>query len=410
MQKIIQKTILLSAVFIGLLFLGTAVLAAQSPTSNAGPDLYVDSNQTITLQGSGYDPQSSSLNYYWNCSGGTLSSYTIAQPTYTAPSASQTTYNCSLTVTNTYGLSSTDSMVVNVNYNNQNGSYYVQTNSATSVLNNSASLNGYLSGSSYNTYVWFQWGTTTNYGNTTSQQTLNYSGSFNQNINGLSSNTMYHFRAVAQSANGIIYGQDMTFNSLGYSTGLILPGNLSVSKKVINLTSGNISWQTAVNASPGDILSFAIILQAGGQDVHNVFVQDILPAGLIYRGNLMVNASLNYSGDPSTGINVGTMPANGVEVIAFQVQVAPSASLGYGNITLNNTATITGDETGTQTVNASILVNNALVYGATTLPTGLTNNPITDSFFLPMALIILGSWFYFSGKVYVFADWLETKL
>ena len=90
----------------------------------------------------------------------------------------------------------------------------VQTNSATNVFNNQATLNGYLSKTSTNNinYVWFQWGTTTSYGFETNRQATNYGGPFNQNIAGLFPGTVYHFRAVAQDDKGqIVYGQNTAF-------------------------------------------------------------------------------------------------------------------------------------------------------------------------------------------------------
>lgn len=411
-QKIIFKTTALFVVCLSVLFLGTTVFAAQAPTANAGPDLYLTSGQSITLQGSGSDPQNSSLTYYWDCSGGTLSSYNITQPTYTAPYAyqynNQMSYTCTLNVTNSYGLTNSDTAMVFVNYNNNVGGLNVQTNSATNIYNNQATLNGYATNPVYGTttYAWFQWGTSASYGNETTHQTLSSAGSFNQNIANLNQNTTYHFRAIAQTNYGnIVYGQDMTFYTTS-SGNYYGNGSLSITKKVINLTSGNLNWQASANANPGDILSFAITMQADGQDVHNVVIRDILPANLIYKGNMTVNASLNYSGSPVSGINIGTIPAGGIEVIAYQVQVAPKANFSYGSTILNNSASITSTEAGTQTASAQVLVSNSSVSGATYLPTGLTNDPIRDSFFFPVALILLGSWFYFSGNAYAFADWL----
>ncbi|MGD0576850.1 MAG: hypothetical protein ABSA74_02125, partial [Candidatus Staskawiczbacteria bacterium] len=117
------------------------------------------------------------------------------------------------------------------------------------------------------------------------QQSLGYSGTFFQNIENLVPGTTYHFRAVAQGNYGTIYGQDMTFYTTGGSTNPIYTGTgtLSATKQVINLSSGNLSWQASVNGEPGDILSFAITLQAENQDIHNVFVRDTLPANLIYK-------------------------------------------------------------------------------------------------------------------------------
>ena len=228
-------------------------------------------------------------------------------------------------------------------------------------------------------------------------------------IQRLSANTNYHFRATAQTSGSTIYGQDMTFNSNG--SGTTGTGLLSVSKQVINISSGNLNWQSSVTANPGNILSFAIILQAPtNQDIHNVTVTDILPANIIYKDNLTINASLSSSGNPASGINVGTIPAGGVEIISYQAQVASAQSFAYGTTTLSSDATITSTEGGTQTSLASAVINNSSVLSATTVSTGMTNNPITDSFFLPIMLIILGSWFYFSGNVYVFADWIGKRL
>lgn len=290
------------------------------------------------------------------------------------------------------------------------GGSSVQTNSAINISNYQATLQGnlvipYISNTNY---VWFQWGVTNSYSNETTHQSMS-SGFFNQNITGLSANTTYHFRAVAQMNSGTLYGQDMTFYTSGsnyYNT-----GSLTINKKVINLSSGNLNWSEYVNASPYDTLSFAITLQANGnQDVHNVYIRDILPANLIYKGNLTVNSNLSYAGNPASGINIGTIPAGNIAIVAYQAQVAGSQSFNYGNTTLTNIATITSNETNSQTDSATIFVNRSGIQGATNINTGLTNDLFADSFFLPLMLILLTAWLYFSGRVYKFADWLKVKI
>ena len=392
----------------------------SSLTANAGPDLYLTAGQTATLQGSGYDQSGNILNYYWSCTGGALSSTNIAQPIYTAPYttnySNQTNYTCTLTITNNYGLSNSDSATIYVNYNGSGNVYNsnaVQTNSATNISSYQATLNGYLSGA--NNYgpanVYFQWGPTINYGSQTNQQYLN-SGAFSQVVSNFNSNTTYHFRAVVQGNSGPVYGQDMSFYSSINGTG---PGNyygngiLSATKKVINLTSGNLNWASSVSANPSDVLSFAIILQAGGQDIHNVVVRDVLPANLIYRGNLAVNTNTNYGGDIMSGVNVGTVYANQPIVVSYQAQVAPAGNFSYGTATLNNNATITSNEAGTQTASATVVISRTLVQGASTVSTGLTNNFLTDSFLLPLLIIIAGLWLYFSGSLNQSAGWLKSK-
>jgi hypothetical protein len=302
------------------------------------------------------------------------------------------------------------------------GSYSVQTSSATNISSNQATLNGYLSGNGnnnyYNTYVWFQYGTDTNYNNTTAQQSLNYAGAFSQVVPTINYNSTIHFRAVAQGSFGTVYGQDMTFYSSGsgsyYNYG---NGTLNFSKQAINLTSGNLSWQNSISANPGDILSFAITMQPSGHDIHNVIVRESLPQNLIYLGNLTINTSSNYNGNISSGVNIGTIYANQPTVISYQARVADAINFSYGANVLANSATVTSNEMGTQTASASIIVTKSAVYGQSdeyiapsTISTGQTNYFLTDSFFLPLLLIFFMSWLYFTGRIYKFSDWLKAKI
>ncbi len=387
----------------------------NSLAANAGPDIYLALGQTATLQGSGYDPNGSALNYFWSCNGGTLSNPNIAQPVYTstifANYSSQAAYTCTLTVTNNYGNSNSDSMTVNIN-TVQTGGVTIQTNSATNVSNYQATLNGNLAvpyfGSS--NYVYFQYGTTTSYGTQTNQQSLSNSGSFSRNIAGLSAGTTYHFRAVAQGNYGTVYGQDMTFYSSGTGTGYYGNGILTVNKKAIDLTSGGLIWATSINANPSDVLTFAITLQANGQDIHNVIVKDILPANLIYKGNLTVNTNTNFGGDITSGVNIGTVYSSQPIIVSYQAQVASAGNFSYGTVTMNNNATITSTESGAQTATANVVVTRTLVQGAATVSTGLTNNFLADSFFLPLLIIIASLWLYFSGAAFSFGKKIKSLI
>jgi uncharacterized repeat protein (TIGR01451 family) len=286
------------------------------------------------------------------------------------------------------------------------GGVNIQTNSASSIYSNQATLNGYF-GYPYfysgDNYVWFQWGSGTGYGNETSHKYISgNSGYFTENISNLNYNSTYHFRAVIQNNYGTFHGQDMTFSTTGSSG--YTSGSLSVQKRVINLTSGNLNWQSSTTAKPGDVLSFSITLQAIGRDIHNIVVTDILPPNLIYTGKLMINAILS-SGNPTYGINIGTLPAGQLTIISYQAQVPQSVN--YGTTTVSSNSTVTSSESGAQTSLASVTINNFAVQGITYLPTGTTNNIINDSFFIPLTIIILAAWLYFSGRVYKFADWLK---
>ncbi len=92
----------------------------------------------------------------------------------------------------------------------------VTTNVASQVTTTSAILNGQLATNASSATVWFQWGTTTNYGQSTSAVSLfsNISTPIAWALSGLLPNTPYHFRIVAQNQAGVKYGQDQTFTTV----------------------------------------------------------------------------------------------------------------------------------------------------------------------------------------------------
>ncbi|TAK09640.1 MAG: HYR domain-containing protein [Candidatus Manganitrophaceae bacterium] len=92
----------------------------------------------------------------------------------------------------------------------------VATSAATSVGITTATLNGTVNPNGLAANGWFQWGTTTAYGNTTASQPLgngNAAVAISQAISGLIPNTTYHFRAVGQSAGGTTFGGDLIFTT-----------------------------------------------------------------------------------------------------------------------------------------------------------------------------------------------------
>ena len=180
-------------------------------------------------------------------------------------------------------------------------------------------------------------------------------------------------------------------------------GQLIVSKTVRNLDSENSIWSNSVYAKPSDTVMFMISLQAtGNQDAHNVLVKDAFPSNsLIYKNQLVVAGlqNNNYSGDILSGINVPTISAGQTITISYQAQVASSENLNYGSNTLVNGVSVTSAEYGSQQANASVLVTKNPVYGASRVSTGLTNNLLTDSFIIPLAIILFLLWLWKSGLI-----------
>lgn len=394
----------------------TSKAIGQPPVVDAGEDLYLSSTQTAVLNGSAYDPDNGTLSYLWNCNGGILSNYNIAQPVYTAPNImafnNYGTFTCTLTATDNSGLSNSDTVKIYVNYDSSLNvkNVNIKTTEATNIYKNQATLNGSFSSKNDVSYVWFQYGFSSNYGTETEHQQISgSSGSFYQNLSSLFLNATYHYRAVAQDSDGNkFYGQDMIFQTQMN----VMENSFSVSKKAINLTSGNLGWSKTINAKPYDILSFSVAIQTD-KDLSNIFIKETLPTNLAYSGNLLINAVKNEAANPINGINVGSLRAGEVLVVSYQAKVNPSS--GYGTVNSEVITTITADQISQITDTATIVVNNSQVSGAATtnptdLSTGQTNNLFKDSFFLPMMLIVFGGWLYFSGRIYSFADWLNKYL
>ena len=88
---------------------------------------------------------------------------------------------------------------------------------AASVTSDGAILNGSANPNGAAASAFFQYGTTTNYGQETPAQTLG-SGTANvavtASLSGLANTTPFHFRLVAQNANGAVYGNDQSFTTL----------------------------------------------------------------------------------------------------------------------------------------------------------------------------------------------------
>jgi hypothetical protein len=90
----------------------------------------------------------------------------------------------------------------------------VATGASTNLTTTSATLNGSLTGLGTATTdnVSFEWGTTTSYGSETTPQSMSATGSFSDNLTGLTAKTTYHFRAKAVG-DTTAYGDDATFTT-----------------------------------------------------------------------------------------------------------------------------------------------------------------------------------------------------
>ncbi len=93
------------------------------------------------------------------------------------------------------------------------------TNHAGGLTDSSATLKGTVNAYGISTTVTFEYGTSTSYGSnaTASQSPVGGSSdtSVSAAVSGLSANTLYHYRVVADNGEETIYGDNMTFTTLG---------------------------------------------------------------------------------------------------------------------------------------------------------------------------------------------------
>jgi hypothetical protein len=91
------------------------------------------------------------------------------------------------------------------------------TGTATSVTGTGSTLNGTVNPKGVDTVYHFDYGPTTAYGNSTSEQDAGSGSSStpaSSPLDGLSNGTTYHFRIVATNSSGTAYGTDHTFTTL----------------------------------------------------------------------------------------------------------------------------------------------------------------------------------------------------
>jgi len=134
---------------------------------------------------------------------------------------------------------------IDVYYSEGSSNRTVQTDAATSIGSNSATLNGRISNYYYNYdyydnyyynnnyYDNYYYNNVSSYGfsystNESSWSTVtvgnsNYSGSFNYNLRNLTPNTYYYFRAYAYRNGGHVYGSTLSFRTLAGSTSVDAP-------------------------------------------------------------------------------------------------------------------------------------------------------------------------------------------
>jgi len=162
-----------------------------------------------------------------------------------------------------------------------------------------------------------------------------------------------------------------------------------------------LNWTSSVSAGPSDIIEVRLVIQNfGNQATEGLIIKDSLPTNIFYNDNLKIDGILN-SGNPITGLYIGSLTANQTKTITYQIQVASNASLPFGTTTFTLPTNVTGQSTGSvlSSSTAYIYATKSGVQGVTNIPTGIKDNFLVNSFLLPLLLILAGIWIVKSGLV-----------
>ncbi len=320
------------------------------------------------------------------------------------------------------GQSATASCQVSINQPDLNVSCYA--NPTTVNQGQQATFYANVSGGS-GSYI-YNWSGVCSGNNQTCNTTINSQGTQSENLTvtsgsqtravtcSVNSNTQCTYHATQKCVNNAVYWYDscgvqqdlyqVCQSNQTCQNNTCVNNNVNVTvnltKQVKNLSTYTGSYASSTNANPGETVQFQVTLvsPSSNQYSNNFLVKDIMPSRLTYNNNLTVSGAGSYTGDIVSGLTLSNVPAGQTVTITYQAKVDAAQSFSFGNTTLTNYVTSTSSNqyntSTTQNASASVIVTRTQVQGATNVPTGQTNNFLTDSFFLPGVALLAALWFF----------------
>ena len=202
----------------------------------------------------------------------------------------------------------------------------VTTELASAVTTNSATLNGTVNPNGLFTLAWFQWGTTTNYGNITGVASLGSASSallVQAGLSGLANAVSYHYRTIATNSASSVTGNDQMFTAV----------QQGVLNSWVSPFSGK--WETPQNWSvgvPSPIFDTVYITNTGSKTVS-------IDATTATFSNTMTvtNLTLTAPGGATNALALSNIPANSPLHVVANLSILP------GGILTINSSTLTVD-------------------------------------------------------------------
>lgn len=213
----------------------------------------------------------------------------------------------------------------------------VTTGQAQYITANTVTLKGNLTGlgSSSSVNVYFQYGTSTSYGMTSSSLSKTGTTEFSIDVTGLTPGTVYHFRAMADGGmNGITAGADATFLTTPTPPSVTTVSATSVTYTLATVrgnllymgtaTSVGVSFEYGTTSSYGSSSSVQSLTAAGSVSAN---LTNLTP-GTVYHYRTKADGGIHGIGTGSD-MTFTTQPAN-----PPQLSLASSKDVSYSTVTL----------------------------------------------------------------------------
>lgn len=200
----------------------------------------------------------------------------------------------------------------------------IATLAATNITGSSATLNGTVNPNTLSTNYYFNWGTTTSYGNvtpTTSAGSGSANATVNADITGLTPGSTYHFQLVATNSDGSAYGNNLAFIAgqaevtTSAITG-ITPTEATGGGNVITDGSSTVTRGVCWNTSVNPTITNSLTNDGTGLGSFSSTITGLIPATLYHVRAYATNAAGTvYGSDVSftsgaLGVPVATAASN----------------------------------------------------------------------------------------------------
>jgi len=179
---------------------------------------------------------------------------------------------------------------------------------AESITTTSARVRGQASPNGASTIVFFQYGTTTNYTQSTGAGGVGAGSTpvlFDSVLNGLTGSTVYFYRAVASNSIGITYGGNLSFTTMSAplpNVATLPPDNIAVTSARLNGSANGNGAATEVYFEYGGTPAYGSftptnVVPANGSISFNAALSGLVPGVYHYRAVARNSAGAAFGGD-----------------------------------------------------------------------------------------------------------------